>query len=199
VTDANGNPNSNTDVMYEVVAGGGKMSAPSAVTDEKEGIAEVSFLPGDEPGVSTIKATVMSRPASTEEIASAEGAIFLYGLDEDPGRLEVLEWLVEPKDEVVEGQDLVILEDRRGDTYTVKAPRDGIARMSSRFQVPKKPGCGRLFSQKGFVRLLETKRQKLETATRVAGRSSNEKALYQTEGRRYQQRASLLTKVTGNK
>ena len=102
------------------------MSAPSAVTDEKEGIAEVSFLPGDEPGVSTIKATVMSRPASTEEIASAEGAIFLYGLDEDPGRLEVLEWLVEPKDEVVEGQDLVILEDRRGDTYTVKAPRDGI-------------------------------------------------------------------------
>jgi biotin carboxyl carrier protein len=93
VTDANGNPNSNTDVMYEVVAGGGKMSAPSAVTDEKEGIAEVSFLPGDEPGVSTIKA---------------------------------LEWLVEPKDEVIEGQDLVILEDRRGDTYTVKAPREGI-------------------------------------------------------------------------
>jgi biotin carboxyl carrier protein len=126
VTDANGNPNSNTDVMYEVVAGGGKMSAPSAVTDEKEGIAEVSFLPGDEPGVSTIKATVMSRPATTEEIAAAEGAIFLYGLDEDPGRLDVLEWLVEPKDEVIEGQDLVILEDRRGDTYTVKAPREGI-------------------------------------------------------------------------
>jgi biotin carboxyl carrier protein len=126
VTDANGNPNANTDVLYEVITGGGSMSADSAVTDEKDGIAEVSFLPGDEPGVSTIKATVMSRPPTEEEIAAAEGAIFLYGLDEEPIRLEVLEWLAEPEDEVVEGQDLVVLEDRRGDMYIVKAPRDGI-------------------------------------------------------------------------
>jgi len=126
VTDANGNPNANTDVLYEIITGGGRMSADSAMTDDKDGIAEASFLPGEEPGVSTIKATVMSRPATTEEIAVAEGAVFLFGLDEDPGRLEVLEWLAEPKDEVVEGQDLIVLEGRRGDTYTVKAPRDGI-------------------------------------------------------------------------
>jgi biotin carboxyl carrier protein len=126
VTDANGNPNSNTDVLYEVIAGGGRMSADSAVTDEKEGIAEASFLPGGEPGVSTIKATVMSRHATTDELAAAEGAVFLYGLDEEPVRLVVLEWLVKPEDEVVEGQDLVILEDRAGTIYTVKAPREGI-------------------------------------------------------------------------
>jgi hypothetical protein len=126
VTDANGNPNSNTDVLYEVITGGGRMSADSAVTDDKEGVAEVSFLPGDEPGVSTIKATVMSRPATTDEIAAAEGAVFLYGLDEEPVRLTVEEWLVEPEDEVVEGQDMVILKDRSGTLYTVLAPREGI-------------------------------------------------------------------------
>lgn len=125
VTDANGNPNFNTDVLFEVASGGGSMSAGAAVTDEKDGIASVNFLPGSEPGVSTVKATVMSRAPTADEVAAAEGAVFLYGLDEDPGRLEVAEWFAEPGDEVVEGQDLVKLEDRSGTFYTVVSPRDG--------------------------------------------------------------------------
>ncbi|MFV1956164.1 MAG: Ig-like domain-containing protein [bacterium] len=127
VSDANGNPNFNTDVLFEVASGGGTMSADSAVTDEKDGIASVNFLPGSEPGLSTIKATIISRAPTADEVAAAEGAVFLFGLDDDPGRLEVIEWLAGPGDEVSEGQDLVKLEDRRGTVYMVKAPRDGIA------------------------------------------------------------------------
>ncbi len=126
VTDANGNPNFNTDVLFEVASGGGTMSADSAVTDEKDGIASVSFFPGSEPGLSTIKATVMSRAPTDEEVAAAKGAVFLYGLADDPGRLEVIEWYAKPDDEVTEGQDLVKLEDRRGTFYTVVSPRDGV-------------------------------------------------------------------------
>ena len=125
VTDANGNPNFNTDVLFEIATGGGTMSAGSAVTGEKDGIASVNFLPGGEPGLSTIKATIMSRMPTAEEIAAAEGAVFLYGLADDPGRLEVVQWYAELGDEIIEGQDLVKLEDRRGTVYTVKAPREG--------------------------------------------------------------------------
>ena len=125
VTDANGNPNFNTDVLFEVASGSGSMSAPKAVTDEKGGIASVNFLPGSEPGVSTIKATVISRAPTADEIAAAEGAVFLYGLANDPGRLEVVEWYAEPGDDVVEGEDLLKLEDRHGTFYTVKSPREG--------------------------------------------------------------------------
>ena len=125
VTDVNGNPNADTDVLFEVIKGGGNVSAPKAVTDDRHGVASVTFLPGKDPGVSTIKGTVISRPATGEEIAAAKGAVFLYGLD-DPGRLEVSEWFAKPGDKVTEGQDLVTLEDRHGETYTVKAPRDGV-------------------------------------------------------------------------
>ncbi len=125
VTDANGNPNFNTDVLFEVASGGGRMSAPKAVTDEKDGVAQVTFLPGSEVGLSTIKATVISRIPTAEEISAAEGAVFLYGLADDPGRLEVVEWYAEPGDGVSEGQDLVKLEDRHGTFYTVKSPREG--------------------------------------------------------------------------
>jgi hypothetical protein len=52
--------------------------------------------------------------------------VFLYGLDEEPVRLTVEEWLVEPEDEGVAGQDMVILKDRSGTLYTVLAPREGI-------------------------------------------------------------------------
>jgi len=68
----------------------------------------------------------MSRVPSDEELSAAQGAVFLYGLEEDPGRLDVLEWFVEPGDEVVEGQGLLTLEDRRDNLYTVIASRDGI-------------------------------------------------------------------------
>ncbi|HDL52719.1 MAG TPA: hypothetical protein ENH32_01945 [Proteobacteria bacterium] len=126
VTDVNGNPNADTDVLFEVIRGEGSVSAPADVTDGKNGVASVTFLPGKSPGVSTIKGTVISRPATDKEIAVAKGAVFLYGLAEDPGRLEVTEWFAKPGDEVAEGQDLVTLEDRHGETYTVKAPRDGV-------------------------------------------------------------------------
>jgi biotin carboxyl carrier protein len=74
----------------------------------------------------TIRGTVISREPTAEEISAAEGAVFLYGLDEDPGRMDVMEWLVKVGDEVVEGQELVVLEDRTDITYTVVAPREGI-------------------------------------------------------------------------
>jgi biotin carboxyl carrier protein len=58
---------------------------------------------------------------------AALGAVFLYGLTEDPGRMKVQEWLVEPGEEVLKGQELVTLESRTGDdVYAVSAPRDGI-------------------------------------------------------------------------
>jgi biotin carboxyl carrier protein len=124
VTDVNGNPNNNVDVLYDIVSGSGIMGADTVATDE-DGQAVVTFT-GSEPGVAKIKGTVMSRVPSDEEISAAEGALFLYGLDEDPGELEVIEWLAEPGDEITRGQDLVILEDRDDNQYTVKAPRDGI-------------------------------------------------------------------------
>jgi len=124
VTDANGNPNSNVDVLYDIAAGSGTVGSPSVATDE-DGIAPVRFTAGDVPGLVTVRGTVISRDPTPEEIAAAEGAVFLFGLEEDPGRLEVIEWLVEPEDDVVQGQDLVVLEDRSGGTYTVAAPRDG--------------------------------------------------------------------------
>ncbi len=124
VTDANGNPNQNVDVLYNILVGSGELASPSVATDEK-GNAPVVFTAGNSPGLVTVKGTVISREPSDEEISAAEGAVFLYGLDEDPGRLNVVKWFVEPGDEVVEGQGLVVLEDRADITYTVVAPRDG--------------------------------------------------------------------------
>ncbi len=89
-------------------------------------MAIVTFEAGPDPGLATVKGTVISREPTALEISAAEGALFLYGLEEDPGRLDVVEWFVEPGDEVVEGQDLLTLEDRRDNLYTVVAPRDGI-------------------------------------------------------------------------
>jgi biotin carboxyl carrier protein len=124
VTDANGNPNRNVDVLYDVSVGEGALGSASVPTDE-DGVASVAFTAGDEPGLVTVRGTVVSREPTAEEISAAEGAVFLYGLSEDPGRLEVLEWLVEAGGEVVEGQGLVVLEDRNDQTYTVVSPRDG--------------------------------------------------------------------------
>jgi len=124
VTDANGNPNQNVDVIYNILVGNGELSSPSVGTDEM-GNAPVTLIASDTPGLVTVGGTVISREPTAEEISAAEGALFLYGLGEDPGLLEVAEWLAEPGDEVVEGQGLVVLEDRADITYTVVAPRDG--------------------------------------------------------------------------
>ncbi|MDT8365928.1 MAG: Ig-like domain-containing protein, partial [bacterium] len=124
VTDTNKNPNRNVDVLYDISVGEGTVSSPSVATDEK-GNASVTFTAGDKPGLVTVRGTVISREPTAEELSAAEGAIFLYGLEDDPGRLEVIEWLVKAGDEVVEGQDLVVLEDRSDNSYTVVAPRDG--------------------------------------------------------------------------
>jgi len=124
VTDANGNPNSSVDVIYNISVGNGELSSSSVATDE-EGNASVVFTAGDSPGLVTVHGTVISREPTVEEISAAEGAVFLFGLDEDPGRLDVVQWLVEPGDEVVEGQSIVVLEDRADITYTVVAPREG--------------------------------------------------------------------------
>ncbi len=125
ITDANGNPNQNVDVLYNILVGSGELEFPSVATNEK-GNAPVVFTAGNSPGLVTVKGTVISREPSDEEISAAEGAVFMYGLEEDPGRLDVVEWFVEPGEEVVEGQGLVVLEDRADITYTVVAPRDGI-------------------------------------------------------------------------
>jgi biotin carboxyl carrier protein len=124
VTDANGNPNAAVDVLFKVASGPGAVSSPSVGTNE-EGVASVIFEAGSEPGLATVKGTVISREPTEEELSAAEGAVFLYGLEEDPGRLDVVEWLVEPGDEVVEEQALVTLEDGTDVQYTVVAPRDG--------------------------------------------------------------------------
>jgi biotin carboxyl carrier protein len=125
VTDANGNPNNNVDVLYDISAGSGSVDSPNVDTDE-DGMASVVFTAGDKAGLVTVRGTVMSREPTKEEISAAQGAVFLYGLDEDPGRLDVVEWFVETGDEVVEDQELVTLEDRSDTLYTIVAPRDGI-------------------------------------------------------------------------
>jgi len=125
VTDANGNPNQNVDVLYNISVGEGQLESSAVATDE-DGNAPVVFTAGDVPGLVTVRGTVISREPTAEEISAAEGPVFLYGLGEDPGRLDVLEWLVNVGDEVVEGQNLVVLESRDDTTYTVVAPRDGI-------------------------------------------------------------------------
>jgi hypothetical protein len=125
VTDANGNPNTSVDVLFDVSTGGGFVSSPSVGTGD-DGVATVSFNAGSVPGLVTVKGTVMSRIPADEEVSAARGAVFLFALDEDPGRLEVVQWLVKPGDEVVKGQGLVTLEDRSDKSYTVVAPRDGI-------------------------------------------------------------------------
>ena len=111
--------------QLSVVAGSGTVSSSSVATDDK-GSASVVFTASDKAGLVTVRGTVMSRVPTAEETSAAQGAVFLYGLDEDPGRLDVVEWLVKAGDEVVEGQELLTLEDRPGTVYTVVAPRDGI-------------------------------------------------------------------------
>jgi len=125
VTDANGNPNTSVDVLFDVSTGGGFVSSPSVGTGN-DGVATVSFNAGKVAGLATVKGTVISRIPTDEEQSAARGAVFLYGLDEDPGQLEVVEWLVESGDEVRKGQKLVTLEDRSDKSYTIAAPRDGI-------------------------------------------------------------------------
>lgn len=125
VTDVNGNPNADTDVLFEMIAGSGTLSADRSVTDARDGVADVTFYPGSDPGVNTIKATVISRVPLPEELDTAGGAIFMHGLADEPVRLEVVRWLVEAGSEVVKGQELVVLEDRRGTVYTLNAPREG--------------------------------------------------------------------------
>ncbi|MDF1527323.1 MAG: hypothetical protein P1S59_13870, partial [bacterium] len=105
--------------------GEGTVSSPSVATDEK-GNASVTFTAGNEPGLVTVRGTVISRIPTPEEVNAAKGAVFLFGLSEDPGRLDVVEWMVKPGDEVSEGQGLVTLEDRSDILYTVVAPRDGV-------------------------------------------------------------------------
>jgi biotin carboxyl carrier protein len=124
VTDVNGNPNDDVDVLFDIIFGVGELSADSAATDE-DGAASVTFT-GSEPGITTIRGTVISRVPTAEEISAAEGAVFLFGLADDPDDLEVIEWLAEAGDEVIEGQELVVLEDRDDNLYTVVAPRDGV-------------------------------------------------------------------------
>jgi len=124
VKDANGNPNSDVDVIYDISLGSGELSSGTASTDD-EGVASVQFTAGEKPGLVTVRGTVVSRVPTEEEMSAAKGALFLFGLAEVPDRPEVVRWLVEPGDSVVEGQDLVVLEDRSGADYTVKSPRDG--------------------------------------------------------------------------
>jgi hypothetical protein len=123
VSDINDNPNNQVDVQYSVVSGTGLLSADSVATDS-DGEATVTFT-GSEPGVVTVKGVVVSRAPADEELSAAAGAVFLYGLDEDPDDLEVIRWLASPGDKVVRGQGLVELEDRSGEIYTAIAPRDG--------------------------------------------------------------------------
>ena len=125
VSDANGNPNSSVDVLYELTVGAGEISSASVATDD-DGVASVVFKAGDTGGIVTVRGTVTSRAPTTEERDAAMGAVFLYGLDKDPGRLDVVQWLVDAGDEVIEGQELVVLMDRYDDVYTVRSPRDGI-------------------------------------------------------------------------
>jgi len=125
VSDANKNPNSNIDVRYEIISGEGSLSDEIMGTNE-DGTASVTFTAGDTPGVVTVRGTIISRAPTAEEISAAQGAVFLFGLDETPRKLEVIEWLVKAGDEVIEGQSLVVLEGRKDVQYTVVAPRDGI-------------------------------------------------------------------------
>jgi len=99
VSDANGNPNSSVDVLYELTVGAGEISSASVATDD-DGVASVVFKAGDTGGIVTVRGTVTSRAPTTEE--------------RDAG------------DEVIEGQELVVLMDRYDDVYTVRSPRDGI-------------------------------------------------------------------------
>ncbi len=125
VNDINGNPNWDTEVLFAVVGGDGGLSANKGVTDKREGVTEVTFVAGSKAGVATVRGTVTSRVPTEEELSVAEGAVFLYGLDKDPGVLTLKEWLVDPLAEVTEGQPLAVLEGRDGEIFGVKAPRTG--------------------------------------------------------------------------
>ena len=52
VSDANGNPNSSVDVLYEIAVGTGELSSASFATDD-EGIAAAVFTAGTIPGIVT--------------------------------------------------------------------------------------------------------------------------------------------------
>lgn len=123
VTDINGNPNRDIDINCRVISGEGHLAAENVGTSE-DGRAIVIFT-GTRPGIVTVEGTVTSRPPDEDELGTATGAIFLYGLEEDPGRLEVVRWLVAPGQEVERGQPTVELEGREGALHIVKAPRSG--------------------------------------------------------------------------
>nr|NIO16351.1 hypothetical protein [Deltaproteobacteria bacterium] len=121
VTDINENPNEDTEVLFGIVSGSGKLENDVLITDRYGEAADV-YTSGKEPGITTVKATVKSKVPTEAELERAKNVIFaLYSDLDDEMRLE--KWLVRKGDEVKEG-DPVCDYSIRGDNFTLTAPYD---------------------------------------------------------------------------
>ncbi|GAB4252438.1 MAG: hypothetical protein Kow0054_12220 [Deferrisoma sp.] len=125
VTDIHDNPNVDVPVTFAVLEGSGTVN-PEAIQTDRNGEGQTTFRAGSRPGTVIVEARHTSRAPTEEELRRIYGTVFVPRLAErqERDRVKVAEWLVEPGDEVVKGQPLVVLEGRRT-TWTLGAPAAG--------------------------------------------------------------------------
>lgn len=126
VTDIHDNPNHEVPVTFRLLEGEGEVDPAELLTD-RNGEGTATYIAGRRAGLAVIEARHTSRPPSEEEVRRACGTVFVPRLEErqERDRVRVKEWLVEPGDEVAEGQDLVVVASRRG-TWGIAAPATGV-------------------------------------------------------------------------
>lgn len=126
VSDVNDNPNNLAPIQMAIIEGSGKIEESELLTD-KNGEAQTKYKAGSKPGPVTIEARHVSRAPTRGEQRRMLGTIYVPRLEskQERDRIKIAQWLVEPGEEIKAGQDLAVLESRKG-VWTIKAPWDGV-------------------------------------------------------------------------
>ncbi|MEW6487607.1 MAG: Ig-like domain-containing protein [Thermodesulfobacteriota bacterium] len=126
VSDIHDNPNIGVPVTFALLSGSGSLAAPSLLTD-RNGQGAVAFTAGSTPGTAVLEARHTSRAPNEDELRRVYGTVFVPRLAprQERDRVRIVEWLVEPREEVAKGQPLVTLEGGNG-TWTLAAPEKGV-------------------------------------------------------------------------
>ncbi len=121
VTDINDNPNPDTEILFALVKGDGKLRYDRLVTD-RFGEVTNEFTAGRTPGIATVKATVKSKVPSQVEIDAARYVLFAPYSDEGVD-MRVERWFVKEGDRVFKGEP-VCEYTISNSTFTLTAPYD---------------------------------------------------------------------------
>jgi hypothetical protein len=134
VTDINDNVNMQVPVLFSVIDGSGSVTPAEELTDD-EGVVNATFKAGRSSGKSVVEARHTSRAPTEEELRCIYGTVFVPRLIEkqDRERMKVDSWLVEPGDDIVKGQSLVVLKvGQQSWTLTAKHSGEFVREVKSR-------------------------------------------------------------------